>query len=75
MRKAITRDDITFKAYMELFEFHKAYGIPEKSEKYWDEVVKKSSQISERYKGTEMEEIISNHLVALMNKLNREVEK
>lgn len=75
MIKVITREDVIFQAYMDLFEFHRDYGIPEKNDQYWDAVVEKASKISRRYKDTEMEEIITNHLVTLMNKLNKEVQK
>jgi len=75
MIKVITREDVIFQAYMDLFEFHRDYGVPEKNDEYWDELLAKASEITNRYKGTEMEEIITNHLVTLMNKLNKEVQK
>lgn len=75
MELVLKKGDVIYDAYGDLFRFHRDFGIPEKNDEYWDELLAKASEITNRYKGTEMEEIITNHLVTLMNKLNKEVQK
>lgn len=75
MRLAVHKDDVIFQAYMELFEFHKAYGIPERgNDKYWADMTDKAAEIRRKYEGTEMEMIVVRHLIGIMTMLNRKAE-
>ena len=67
MKAEFKQTDIEFKAYMDLFRFHQAYGIPESGvDEYWEGAMKARNELRDKYKGTSMEEVVAQTSWALM---------
>lgn len=71
MNKDIKIGSVEHNAYMDLFAFHRDYGTPEiDNEKYWDDMVNAAGAVDRKYRGTCMEPMVTNFMVALMNYLD-----
>lgn len=70
MKKDLKKGDIEFEAYGDLFNFHKAYGTPERSDVYWTDMITAASEIAGKYKGTIMGGVVSRHIMELMSMWN-----
>ena len=76
MKKDIKIGSIEHNAYMDLFAFHRNYGTPEiDNEKYWDDMVDAAGLVDRKYRGTYMEPMVTNFMVALMGALDAEARR
>lgn len=44
-KRKMTEDSVEFKIFMAVWNFWKNYGNPEDTDEYWDEVIKKISEL------------------------------
>lgn len=76
MRAEYHKDDLEWKAYMDLFEFHKQYGVPEpKNDAYWSGMIEAANGLNIKYTGTRMAGVVNRHLIALMGLFNGEAKE
>ena len=61
-------------AYKDLYNFHKAFGVGEHNDAYWENMVDAAGKINERYKDTKMAGIVAHHLVGFMVMLDKEAQ-
>lgn len=67
-----TKESVESMAYKDLYNFHKAFGLTERNDAYWENLVDAAGKINERYKDTKMAGIVSRHLISVMELLNKE---
>lgn len=76
MKAEFKQTDIEFKAYMDLFRFHQAYGHPEDGvDAYWEQMVKAWKVLIDKYKDTIMATVVKYHLQALTSMWHNECKK
>ena len=68
------KDSIESMAYKDLYNFHKAFGVSEHNDAYWENMVDAAGKINERYKDTKMANIVARHLIGVMTLLDGEVQ-
>ena len=65
-RLTIQKDNLVWNAWMDLFEFHKAFGAPEPADEYWESAMKARNALRDKYKETEMENLVASTSWTLM---------
>jgi hypothetical protein len=63
-------DPLLWQLYMDLFEFHKAFGKPEKTDLYWEKLVQASGALAEKYSKTPLHELADRMLSAVVDYLD-----
>lgn len=66
----IAKDSPEWKIYQELWNIHKAYGDPEDTDAYWQELDGALTSWTNGYKGTDYEEFVRMMAVGLLGLLD-----
>lgn len=66
MKLAMKSGTPEYDAYHDLWEFHKAFGVPEHDDDYWTEVMNQYNTLRDKYSDTDMGRIVAGHLWSLM---------
>ena len=70
MKADLKAGNPVYDAMTDLFKFHRDYGIPEKDDKYWADLIDAASVLNNKYRNTVIGGVVSRHLIETMQMLD-----
>lgn len=71
MKADLKAGNPVYDAMTDLFKFHREYGMPEKEDCYWVQLIEAAGALNDKYKDTIVGDIVGRHLVSTMAMLDR----
>lgn len=71
MKADLKAGNPVYDAMTDLFKFHREYGMPEKEDRYWVQLIEAAGALNDKYKDTIVGDIVGRHLVSTMAMLDR----